>query len=90
MTINEKQKWPQDKRAYDRNYLRVFGKKCKHYQEYIIMLTLGQLLIELNQYPRHFDVALKTDDGMVKEIADVELSDDSVVLIVGEEKNDRT
>jgi len=26
--INEKQKWPQDKRKYDREYLRVFGVKC--------------------------------------------------------------
>jgi len=26
--INEHQKWPTDKRRYDRNYLRMFGKKC--------------------------------------------------------------
>jgi len=26
--INERQKWPTNKKAYDRNYLRIFGVKC--------------------------------------------------------------
>jgi hypothetical protein len=26
--INESQKWPTDKERYDRNYLKIFGKKC--------------------------------------------------------------
>lgn len=26
--INEKQKWPINKKQYDINYLKVFGKKC--------------------------------------------------------------
>jgi len=26
--INEKQKWPSDKRRYDGNYLRMFGMVC--------------------------------------------------------------
>jgi DnaJ-class molecular chaperone len=28
MAINEHMKWPIDKREYDRNYLRAFGKIC--------------------------------------------------------------
>jgi len=28
MAINEKQKWPTDKRKYDKNYLRLYGEKC--------------------------------------------------------------
>jgi len=28
MSINEKQKYPDDKEEYDRNYLRIFGRVC--------------------------------------------------------------
>ena len=28
MAINEKMKWPTDKPRYDKNYLRLYGKKC--------------------------------------------------------------
>jgi len=28
MAINERQKWPSNKKRYDKNYLRLFGKKC--------------------------------------------------------------
>lgn len=28
MAINEKMKWPTDKAKYDRNYLRLYGKRC--------------------------------------------------------------
>ncbi len=29
MSINEKQKWPTDKKKYDENWIRAFGIKCK-------------------------------------------------------------
>ena len=28
MTINEKQKWPTNKDQYDKNYQKIFGKRC--------------------------------------------------------------
>lgn len=28
--INESQKWPTDKKQYDHNYLKIFGKSCPH------------------------------------------------------------
>ena len=28
MGISEFQKWPTDKKKWDRNWLRIFGKKC--------------------------------------------------------------
>ena len=28
MSINEFEKWPSDKRKYDSNYLRIYGREC--------------------------------------------------------------